>query len=139
MSTVFDRMVNVSIKDGNDEPLVGSRVEWFLDGKLAGTNTETDGHASITLKDRAAAISIRVSYPGQPTQEVKLAATQDFWEFKFENIILHARWRTFMSKHWPAIVGILFILLAVVLVFVFNKPTALQTHVILGMVALGGG
>jgi hypothetical protein len=42
-------------------------------------------------------------------------------------------------KHFPALAGIFFILLAVILVFVFDNPNRLQTQVVLAMFALGGG
>ena len=46
---------------------------------------------------------------------------------------------SFMSKHFPASVGICFVLIATALTFSFSDPTALQTHVILAMFSLGGG
>ncbi len=42
-------------------------------------------------------------------------------------------------NHFPAIVGIFFILLTIILAFVFNHATPLQTHIILATLALGGG
>jgi hypothetical protein len=45
----------------------------------------------------------------------------------------------FAQKHFAAIAGIAFVLLALVLAFAFDNPTRLQRQLILVIVALGGG
>ena len=44
-----------------------------------------------------------------------------------------------MKKHFPAFVGIFFVLIAIILAFSFPEPTPLQIRVILAVLSLGGG
>jgi hypothetical protein len=48
-------------------------------------------------------------------------------------------WAQLMEAHFPAYVGIFFIIVTIVLAFTFSSPTALQTHIILAVLSLGGG
>ena len=45
----------------------------------------------------------------------------------------------FVERHLPFLVGLGLILVATALVFAFGTPTALQTRIVIGVFALGGG
>ncbi len=42
-------------------------------------------------------------------------------------------------KHFPALIGILFVVIAIALAFTFSNPNSLQVRVILAVLSLGGG
>ena len=44
-----------------------------------------------------------------------------------------------MDKHFPALIGIAFVVIAIVLAFAFSSPSPLQVHIILAVLSLGGG
>lgn len=45
----------------------------------------------------------------------------------------------FMKEHFPAIIGIAFVVIAIVLGFSFPNPSSLQIRIILAVLSLGGG
>jgi len=134
----FSRRVSATAKDLNGELIKGVDFNWFVNGESAGTGKTSEGHSTIEVLDANAVISVSAVFGGTTKGPVVLANDQTLYSFIFETTI-HSSREQFAMKHFPAIIGIVFILLAVVLVFVFGKPTALQTHVVLALFALGGG
>ena len=138
MSGNFARRVSATVKDMHGDLIKGATVSWFINGNEAGSAVSSDGYSSIETTDPKAIVSVKAEYGGQSKGPILLAQNQDAWNFVFA-VDIHPEWREFPMKHFPAIVGIVFILIAVVLVFVFPGPSPLQTHVILAMFSLGGG
>ena len=138
MSSPFPLMVSISLIDRNGDPLRGAVVEWYTNGQLAGRAKTQNGHASITLGDPTAAVEIRASYGTEAPQMRKLAQGTISYTFQFD-VEQNPRWKEFLMKHFPGIVGIAFMLLAFGTVILLPNPNALQTHIILGLFALGGG
>jgi hypothetical protein len=44
-----------------------------------------------------------------------------------------------MERHFPAVIGIFFVGISIILAFVFTNPNTLQTKIILAVLSLGGG
>lgn len=63
----------------------------------------------------------------------------DFGDVKIERQKNPRSPNKFMKKHFPAFVGIFFVLIAIILAFSFPEPTPLQIRVILAVLSLGGG
>jgi hypothetical protein len=136
MPSDFARRISVTVVDSNGESIPGATIAWYLNDTDAGS--ATGGRSSLEVFDSSAAVSVRAIVGNEVQGPVKLAASQDNFEFRFD-LQLHSQWWQFMMKHFPAIVGIVFILLALTLTFSFQTPTPLQVHVLLAMFALGGG
>jgi hypothetical protein len=134
----FPRRLALEARDSNGELLAGTSFSWLLDGVPGGEAKDTDGHCSIEVTNPSVVITASASYPGQEAKSVTLAGDLQVYRFTYP-VRLHPRWSYFAMKHFPGLVGIFFVLLAVALVFVFKDPTALQTRVLLGLFSLGGG
>jgi hypothetical protein len=139
MSSQYPRSIHVTARDANGELLRGAAFEWYVNGQPAGGVLNSDGHTDITPTNSNGTVRVDVSYPGQKTQTVTLALAQNAWNFPFPEVEQNPNWRQFAMKHFPAIIGIVFIVAAVVLVFAFSNPNPLQTHIVLALFALGGG
>jgi hypothetical protein len=131
------RTLVVSAYDLNGMPCQGCQFELFLDGKLAGTAEHTDGKTMFTIEGEAQ-ISVTAAFRDQTTGPIKLSSTQDCYEFCFD-VVLAPTWRNIVATYFPAIIGIVFMLLALVMAFVFKTPTPLQIHILLALFAIGGG
>src|SRR5262249_3284998 len=92
----------------------------------------------LTLQNRNAIVGLEVTYEGH-TQQATLAVEQDNFTFVFPEVDLYPEKPSFVNQHIAFIAGILFIVVAIFLVFAFATPTPLQTRIILVVVALGGG
>jgi hypothetical protein len=134
--SAFTRRIDVRGTDRHGHPLRGVVFDWFVDGEHVGT-AATNGQASIEIDSSAAIVAITAQFDGEK-MSIRLAPDQTFYTFLFD-VSAYPYWREFGMKHFPALVGIAFILLASVLAFAFREPNDLQRHVILAMFALGGG
>jgi hypothetical protein len=135
----FPRRITVRVVDRSGFQIPDATIQYWINGE--GPLTATGhGQANIELADDlgAASVSVKATYEGVEQGPTVLSADQSEWRFQFDTDI-YPLWRGFIMKHFSALVGIFFILLALVLVFVFDSPTPLQTHLVLAMFALGGG
>ncbi|BAT60093.1 hypothetical protein GJW-30_1_02628 [Variibacter gotjawalensis] len=133
---MLDRVVNVFAVDSNGRALVGADIQFFINGQAAGGVTGSDGRAHIQLDNRTDVVSVTVTYAGE-SQSEKLGQNQDTFEFRFAHVALEAP--SFMEKHLALFIGLALVVLSVVLAFFFKDPSALQTRIILAVLALGGG
>src|SRR5262245_50551408 len=122
MANPFPRRISISVKDANGDLLRGASVLWFVGDTPVGEGIEIDGHASLEIQDPDVVVSVKATYEGCTQGPVMLAVDQTTYEFRFD-VVAHPLWRQFAMKHFAALVGIAFVLLAVVLVFVFKNPT----------------
>jgi hypothetical protein len=134
----FARRIAVTARDSNGELLKGVSISWSVNGTTVGGGIQSDGHCSIELHDASAVVAVTATYDGHTLGPVILAQGLDAYEFEFD-LVIHPKWKQFFMKHFPAIIGIAFILLAVLLGFVYQAPTPLQTHILLGLFSIGGG
>jgi hypothetical protein len=134
----FDREILVFVRDADGYLVEDATISWTKDGKPAGRIDHSDGRGAITVKDRKAVFQVTVEYENEKDSRI-LAVDQPDCTFVFPNLHTRIGWRRTMEKHFPAIIGVAFVLLAVVLAFSFGSPNPLQTHVILAVLSLGGG
>lgn len=132
----FPRRIDVRAVDRYGQPLRGVVFDWYVGGVHAGTTT-TDGQANLEIDNKSAIVAITARHDDQ-TRSIKLAPDQAAFTFSFD-ANAYPYWREFGMTHFPALAGIVFIVLAVILAFAFSEPTDLQRHLILAMFALGGG
>lgn len=133
----FGRRITVSVRDRRGELVPNTKIEWFAGTKFLGQVIDSDGHANIQLKNSASIVTVRVTRK-RIKQEAKLAAGQDSWEFKLP-MVLHPTGLEFMREHFAGLVGIVFVLIATALIFVFSAANKAQLHVAFALFALGGG
>jgi hypothetical protein len=133
----FSRRVSANASDVNGDLIPDATIEWYVNDAFAGSG-DGAGHSSIEVLDSSATIAVKAKVGDLVQGPVKLGPQQAEYNFHFDREV-HPRWRSFVMKHFPALVGIVFILLALALVFTFQKPTPLQVHVLLALFALGGG
>lgn len=134
--SAFPRRIDVRATDRYGQPLRGVIFDWYIDGEHAGT-TSSDGQANLEIDSIAAIVSITARYDDQ-SRSVKLAPDQTTYTFSFD-VSAYPYWREFGMKYFPALAGIVFIIIAIILAFTFGEPNDLQRHLILAMFALGGG
>jgi hypothetical protein len=135
----FEREIDVFVRDCANHPIPGARIQWKVNGVDAGTVENAEGRGRITLQDRAAIVEVTATYNGR-TRTERLAPNQDHFTIVFPEINVHPdNWKEIMSQHVPALIGVFFILIVIGLAFTFNSPNPLQIHIILAVLALGGG
>lgn len=117
---------------------MGASFEWRVDGEPAGKARSTDGHARIEVLQTESILEVSACVGDARKGPVRLASDARDLEFRFD-IVVHPVWSEFAMKHFGAVVGIVFVLIAVVMVGVIQDPSPVQTHVILALFALGGG
>jgi hypothetical protein len=138
MTAPFARRIDVKAKDKNGDLIPGVAFEWRAGDVGAGEAPSTDGHVSFELTDPNAVVSVKATFEGE-SQAKKLVVGQTSYEFRFAEVEVNPQWRSFVMKHFPALIGIAFILLTVVLAVEMRDPTAFQQHVILATLSLGAG
>lgn len=138
MNNSFSRRIDVTARDSNGELVRGADFEWFVGCESVGSGHQSDGHSCLEVSDPNASVAVSAILDGERKPAVTLAHDQNFYEFVFD-VAIHPTWKDFAMKHFPALIGIFFILLAVVLAFVFQEPNTLQTRILLATFALGGG
>jgi len=137
MTSNLPRRIDVFARGKYGFLLSGTRFDWFFGGMKAG-HSNSEGKASFETPNQKILIAVSAKYKGQTRGPVTLHESQNSYTFTFDEVVFPI-WRDFLMKHFPAIIGIFFILLAVSLAFVFTDPTELQHRLILAMFALGGG
>ncbi len=130
------RRVAVFAKDRYGRPIPEVNFSWQINGNDAGS-INNSSQSNIDIADKEATFSITAVYKGKK-KTVTLDNSQTSYTFYF-GVSVFPYWRDFFMKHFPAVVGIVFILIAVTLAFVFPEPNNLQRHLILAMFSLGGG
>lgn len=134
----FVRRIKATARDLNRELLTGAKIYWYVDNEPAGSGSNVEGSSTLEIESPHAVVSVAAEYSGRRTNPVRLSQEQTLYEFTF-NVESHPRWSTFTMKHFPALVGIVFILIGVALSFLFPCASSLQTRLILAMFALGAG
>lgn len=130
------RRVAVFAKDRYGHPITEVNFSWKINGKHAGS-INNSSQSNIDIAGREATISVTAEYKGKK-KTVTLDNSQASYTFHF-GVSVFPYWSDFFMKHFPAVVGIVFILIAITLAFVFPEPNNLQRHLILSMFSLGGG
>jgi len=133
----FPRRIGVTAKDANNDLIDGVVFAWFIDNQPAGEQI-SNGNGALEVLSPVAVVSVKATYNGESQGPVKLALDQKTYEFRFD-LQIHPRGKEFSMKHFPALIGIFFILLAVGLAFAFNNPSSFQRQVVLAMLSLGAG
>lgn len=134
----FNRQVLVYVRDADNHLVEGANIKFKEDGVDRGGVDNSDGHATYTLLREKGIVEVSFEYHGLGDTK-RLAVEQQDWTFVLPDLHVTPTWRNVMEKHFPAIIGVLFILVATILAFTFSSPSALQTHVILAVFSLGGG
>jgi len=158
----MDRQINIHIRDKHDNPLPGASVDVAIDGEHFATFEATEGHCSIQMDGPRTEIGLIARFHNQESQEVKLGPETDHYTFRFpvtggySNMVRHiltaaaaiivlllilaaAFYLGLLAGLISLVLGIVLTLTALVLSFVFSKPTALQAQLIRSTFALGAG
>lgn len=133
----YGRRITISVKDRHGELVPGTKVEWYAGDKLLGKVISSSGHANFQPKDPKSVITVKVTRK-RITEQITLDSGQNEWHFILP-MTLHPTWSQFIRKHFAGVVGIVFVLFATTLVFIFSTATKVQIHVALALFALGGG
>jgi hypothetical protein len=134
----FNRQVQVYVRDADNYPVVGANIKFREDGVDRGGVDNSNGQATYTLLNEKGIVEVSFEYNGDHDTK-RLALEQQDWTFILPDVHVVPTWRRIMEKHFPAVIGVVFILIATILAFAFSNPSALQTHIILAVFALGGG
>lgn len=130
------RRINVFAEDLDRNKIPQTTFVWFIDGEKAGTVTN-NSQGSIEIPNDEAIITIEAHYKGKmETVTLDKSITSHIFSF---NTRIYPQWKIFLMAHFSAVVGIIFVLLAIILSFSFSKVTSLQHHIILATLSLGGG
>jgi hypothetical protein len=147
----FARQILVNVRDGDGLLVPGATIKWTENGKDRGSIDDSDGHGTLTITDRKSTVEVTVEVPAEYHEEPKsrlLAAEQENCEFVYPNIHVNPinpppplppTWSEIMKQHFPAVIGVGFVLIAIFLAFAFANPSPLQIHIILAVLSLGGG
>ena len=136
--TEFDPQIVVLVKDADGYLVEDALIEWTKNGLPYGRIDHSYGRGTLTIKDRDARFGVSVTYGDKAMTRI-LAIDQKECIIVFNDLHTRPSWRIILEKHFPAVVGILLLLLAVFLAFYFGNANVLQTRVILAIIALGGG
>jgi hypothetical protein len=134
----FDRKVIVFVRDADNHLVEDSTITWTRNDKPGGKIDHSEGRGEITVTNEKDKIEVCAEYQDKKEKRL-LALDQTSCTIVFHDLHTRPGWRVIMEKHFPAFIGIAFILIAVVLTFSFSSPNSLQIHVILAVLALGGG
>jgi hypothetical protein len=134
----FPRRISVNVLDASGEPIPGAEITWYVNGVNAGAGIRANGRSTLDVLDSSAKVAVQALYRGALIGPVKLAQDQQSYDFEFP-VTIHPRWREFAMKHFPALIGVFFILLTLILAFVFGCPNTLQSRLLLATFALGAG
>ena len=140
----FDRVIIVNVLDADRHVVEGATIEWTKNGVPYGKIEHSNGHGTLTLKDRRAIIGVTATFEGR-TETRTLAIDQPGCDIEFADLHLQPtpqpepKPEPLIRKHFAALVGIMFVLIAIALAFTFSKPNVLQTRIILAVLSLGGG
>jgi hypothetical protein len=132
------RTLPLYINGGDGRPLEGATIAWRVDGHDYGTIEKSDGRSILTFDvspQDTGAVEVTVSYPGQETVTRQIPNDVRDYTIVFSEVQREVWW----MKHFPALIGILFVGIAIALAFTFPNPTSLQVRVILAVLSLGGG
>lgn len=132
----LDRTIVISVCDRAGHPLPGATVSFTVNGTPAGTAKNTKAGGLIQLSDRQAVVAVSALYLGQTLGPITLAQNKDSYTFQFPNVEVGG---SFMERHFPLVVGVALLLIALALAFTFGTPNSLQTRLILATASLGGG
>lgn len=118
-------------------PLLHSEIRAYCGDILVGRVVDSQGRGEFPL-DLKKACRVEVDYQGRVETRC-LAAGQNTTTVSFDGVTLGRPYLDLIKTNLPALVGILLLVLAVVLSFVFSHPNALQVFVIRAILALGAG
>jgi hypothetical protein len=160
----MDRQIIVFVRDKHGRPLPGATILMEVDGNPRGGVKDSEGRASLTVPGPATArVRLTARFPGEAEQTVNLSEDQHDWTFTFGKVtgaysnmtrqIIAAAVSLLVvlvvvgiivylgqiAGILPLVVGILLLLIALALAFVFKEPTLLQSHLIRSTFALGTG
>ena len=130
-----DRLILVDIQDALGEPIPGAVVKVSVNGQPTGeVQTTNIGRATITVSSPSAIVEIE-AVPVR--KQVKFAENVENFVLRFEEFV--RRGPTFWEKHFPAGIGICFLVITIALVFIFADPKPLQAYVILATLSVALG
>lgn len=158
----MDRTVLVFVRDSQNRPLPGARIEMEVDGVPFGGVDASEGRGAITIPGPHKSLRIDAHYPGQKSQSATLGKDQDDWTFHFSvvggysNMTRHifvaaaalavvltiigvAFYAGLAAGVLPLAVGVVLILIALALAFAFRDPTLLQAQLIRSTFSLAAG
>lgn len=132
MQQLTERHLIIFVRDRAGRPLNGAKIVFAIAGTAYGEVPSAQGRGDITLPNTVTQpIDVTVSYNGED-KTAKVANGQQSYEFRYDV-------DTAPTGHLALWVGVALILLAIVLAFVFQQPTPLQTKIIQALLALGFG
>lgn len=134
----FNRQVLVHVRDADNHLVDGATIKWKVDGKDRGRIDNSDGNGTITILDQNGIVEVTVEYDGH-SETRQLALEQADCNIVLPDVHMTTTWKNIMERHFPAVIGIFFILVAIILGFAFSHPSPLQIHIILAVLSLGGG
>jgi hypothetical protein len=132
------RTLPLYINGGDGRPLEGATIAWKVDGQDYGSIDDSDGRSILTFDappGDPGDVEVTVSFPGQATIVRKIPHDARDYTIVFPEVQREVWW----MKHFPALIGILFVVIAIALAFTFSNPNSLQVRVILAVLSLGGG
>lgn len=137
MSKIDDiRTIIVFVKDKQNRPLHGPKIDFFSNGVFFGTVANAEGRASINI-EKNTEVEVQAEYESIK-QSAKLAPDQDTWVFVFPTGT-EEKERHMVERHIPLISGFIMFGVALFLAFSFSTTNTLQTRLLLAVAALGGG
>jgi hypothetical protein len=132
MTKLLAKVVN---RDGG--PIGNANVEFFLNNVALGKcRTSSSGVCHIDVEDTADAITVKASVEGLTKIATVDPETQTY-VVRFTEIIPPSP--SFFERHFPALSGIAFLLIAIGLTFIFPEATPFQQRIIRATFALAGG
>ncbi len=136
----FGRQILVYVRDADNHLVQGATIAWTVDGKDRGRIENSDGHGTLTIDTPTGIVEVSVEYDGKTLPTRRLAVDQQDCIFVIPDLhLIPTRTPVFFERHFPAFLGVFLAIIAIVLAFVFDAPTPLQTHIILALFALAGG
>jgi hypothetical protein len=122
-----------------DHPLPGAHVQFFLGQTPIGRCvTGTTGTCHVDVDGPAASITAQATADGFALRETIDPAAGSF-TFRFPEVDAPMLDRdSFLERHWPGLVGIVFLLLTIALAFTTTDASPLQDRIIRGTFALAG-
>lgn len=157
----MDRLIRISVRDKHGNPLPDSAVKVFVDGAHYGDIPQTEGSGTILI-DKPGRVEVEASYPGFAKKSVALADDANNYTFEFKTtggyspmtkdigaavvglvivvgLILGAFYLGFLAGLLPLAMGVILLIAALVLAFVFSQPTVLQAQLVRSTFALSAG
>jgi hypothetical protein len=158
---LMDRLINIYVRDKHGNLLPDCTIDVEVDGDHFGTFEAAEGHASVGMGGRRVNVRLTATYDGS-SQSALLGPDTDQFTFEFavtgrystmyrdialgalaSVIIVGAIVALFylglLAGAMPLVTGMLLLIAAVALAFIFPEQNNLQQHLVRGMFALGVG